>query len=217
MKETPELSMKSFSSYKGFTLIELMISMTIIVLLSVTLLANFPSSVVRLNLINVVHAAALLLREAQIKGSAVQSLNASVSGYGVRFNLANPDKILLYGDLAGTYVNNGISYGNIKYDTAPIDEVKSTTILPANYRISKVCTGTAFPFNCDPTTFTELSIAFIRPSPQPIIFVNNLTSPLFAGACIEFVYTLKAPDAGYVRSVRVLGAGLISASNQPCK
>ncbi len=80
------ISLLHKKSFRGFTLIELMVALFIMSVSTGLLLANYPDSTIRLNLLNNTHDVALLIREAQMKGSAVASDNGSIGGYGVTFS-----------------------------------------------------------------------------------------------------------------------------------
>ena len=77
-------------SMKGFTLVELMVSLFIMSVSTGLLLSNYPDSTVRLNLLNDTHNLSLLIREAQVRGSSVDSVNSSIGGYGVSISNEDP-------------------------------------------------------------------------------------------------------------------------------
>lgn len=206
--------------YRAFTLVELLMCIAIIGILSAILLSRYPDSAVRINLLNISHSITLLIQEAQVRGAAVDSANSTVAGYGVYFTTTASTSAILFADTITATQRNGIYIGDGLYTTTPLDETRSTTILPSRYSIQKLCTGTGYPFTCGASStppITTLTITFIRPNPEPLIYINDSTSlnqPI-AGACIE-LWSPYAPSAGHVRSVRVLGAGLITSSNQAC-
>jgi type II secretory pathway pseudopilin PulG len=204
---------------KGFTLIELVVSVGIIITLTGVLLINYPDATIRLNLVNTSHYIALLFREAQVRGSAVDSANGSIAGYGVYTNLTTPTKLVLFGDLVTLETKNGVYIGDKTYTTSPTDEMKSITTLPSRFQIGKLCVGTSYPFSCNENNtppITSLTVTFVRPNPEPYIYINNATSTSYTGACVE-LWSPKHAQAGHVRSVRVLGAGLITTSTDACE
>lgn len=206
---------------RGFTLIELTISIGIMILLTGVLLADYPESAIRISLINSVHKVALLVREAQVRGSAIDSANTSLGGYGIYLRLDTPDQVTLFGDsvsgVGGTTSAYGLPVGNGLYETAPVNELKSTVTLPRNYVISKLCIGQAHPFVCNSAaSLTSLTISFIRPNPQPSIYVNASKDISFSAACIE-LRSPKAPLSGHVRSVEVYSSGMIRTTALGCE
>ena len=196
---------------KGFTLIELIISMAIMSLMTVVMFADYPESSMRVNLANLTSKISLLIREAQIRGSSVDSgVSGNISGYGLYFNLANPNKVIMFNDLA-IPSSGGISVGNGLYDAV---ESNLVTNIISGFKINKLCTGGGFPFStCNATTLT---VSFTRPNPQAVIYVGaNQTPSSDGGACIE-LYSPRAPKVGHVRSVQVFNSGRISTSNKGC-
>lgn len=209
-------------TYKAFTLIELLVSMAVISILTGVLFAKYPDQSIRLNLINVTQDVALLIREAQVRGSAVDSKNKVYGGYGAYFDVAHPDKAILFSDLASVASPYGISVGDSVFDTTPTDETSSVITFPRGYTIKKLCVlvSGAFTCNSSPTPpITSLTVSFIRPNPEPRIYVNNDvsdTSAPYQGACIE-LWSAKGPQVGHVKTVRVLGIGFIQTSKTPCE
>ncbi len=209
-------------SFRGFTLVELTISIAIMITMTVVLLANYPESAVRITLINSTHKLALLVREAQVRGSAIDSLNSTIGGYGIYASLAAPNQIVLFGDIVtGAASTYGLPIGNSLYETAAPSELQSLTTLPSRYVISKLCVGTAYPFTCNAyagtPNITSLTISFTRPNPQPRIYINGstATSSSFSGACIE-LRSPRAPLSGHIRSVEIYSSGMIRSLSTGC-
>lgn len=222
--------------YKGFSLIELMMSIAIMGMMSMILLWNYPDSNVRIKMVNLTQTVALLIREVQIRGSAIDSKNGEFAGYGLHLSIAteaSSTEVILFGDktITDNYVN-GILVGDGLMSTSTNDEIRSITTFPiGGYHISKLCIASNNgAFNCNASTSPEietLTIAFVRPNSQPRIYVNDdvdlvvsvasttLDTP-YTGACIE-LSTLRAPLPGHVRSVRVEGAGFITTKISGCE
>ncbi len=202
------------SHLRGFTLIELMICLVIIMMLSGVMLANYPDSVIKLNLANNSHSTALLLREAQVRGSAVDTAGGAYGGYGVYFDSANRGYITLFGDLISVDGPYGVKIGDGVYqgvEAGPLNETKSLLTFQDGYTFSKICVGASFPFTCGSNhtpAITSLVVSFTRPSPQAHIYINNATDVEFPGACIE-LRTPRPGSLGHVRSVQVFTSGMI--------
>lgn len=208
-----------FIRMRAFTLIELLVSLAVIMVLTTVLLYRYPETSVRLTLANATHTTALLLREAQVRGSAIDSVNSSVGGYGVYISLSSPSQLVLFGDLVDGTVPKpyGVAIGDGFFQTTPIDETKTITTLPSRYVISKLCVGSGFPFTCNSANtpaITSLTVSFIRPSPLPFIYVNN-TGTTNSAACIE-LRSPEAPLSGHIRSVQVFNSGMINTSIGKC-
>jgi prepilin-type N-terminal cleavage/methylation domain-containing protein len=205
---------------RGFTLVELMISIAIFLLLSTILVANYPETITRLTLANTNQNISLLLREAQVRGSAIDSVNSTRGGYGVYVSASSPSSLVLFGDTVDLSIERpyGIPIGNGIFDMVPINETVTAVTLPDRYLVRKLCVGTGVPFECgdshDPP-IDSLTITYIRPNPMPVIYVNGTTTVNYPGACLELV-SPKAPTAGHVSTVQVFGSGMIIESAGTC-
>ena len=201
-------------SPRGFTLVELMISLGIIVLLTAVLLADYPETATRLSLVNTSQSVALLVREAQVRGSAIDSVNGAYGGYGVYASLDQTGQVVLFGDTvdSAASVGHDLPIGDGLFETSPVDETNSTLVFPRGYLITKLCTGAGYPFTCNASSTPEiqnLTISFIRPNPQAHIYINgNATTTQAAGGCIE-IHSPRAPRAGHIRSVQIYESGMI--------
>jgi prepilin-type N-terminal cleavage/methylation domain-containing protein len=218
--------------YKAFTLVELMMSVAIMGFMSAILLWNYPDSNVKIKMVNFTQTTALLVREAQIRGSSITSQGGDYAGFGVYFSLATSSEITLFADeiIPGNY-KNGILVGDGLKSTTTITEVKSLTTLPTGYVISNICVYSGSRYYCKSDTnpaIDSISISFIRPNPQPAIYVNDnalgsltsiasglIISEPFTGACIE-LSSPKAPNEGHVRSIYIEGVGSISTKIKGC-
>lgn len=204
---------------RGFTLIELMVSMAIMMTMTGVLFIRYPETIKRLTLANLTYTVALLIREAQVRGSAVDSSNSSIGGYGVYFSLANSNKVILFGDsIDGTLSPYEIIIGNGLYDISPVNESKTVTTLPSGFSVSKLCVGTGFPFICNSDnipSITTLTISLTRPDPRFSIYINDSKTGVFSAGCVE-LQSLLAPSVGHIRSVQIFNSGIIRTSNTKC-
>lgn len=215
-------------SIRGFTLIELMVSLTIVLTVTGLLLENYPESSIRLTLLNNTHAFALLVREAQVRGSAVDSdYNTSTGGYGVLINLATSSQSILFSDSTSgiNLVNSaGLSVGDGVYDvsTSP-DVIKDTILFNKGFEFKKICVAsstavTPYGFLCNTSNsppINNLTISFSRPSQNAHIYINNSTSTDFASACVQ-IYSIKSPEFGHVRSILIYHSGMVTTVTTPC-
>jgi prepilin-type N-terminal cleavage/methylation domain-containing protein len=224
---------------RGFTLMELMVSLVVMTVISTTLIYKYPETSVRLKLSNVNQDIALLLREAQIKGSAVDSANGVYAGAGAYFNIATPTQAMLFGDAVdatiampnGLPVGDGLFTPYIDFGAGGVlSEIRATTTFPTGYVVSKLCVGSSFPFTCNEDglllpipipQITTLTISFMRPNPQPHIYINDATTTDYSGACIE-VRSPNAPPpgqelpSGHIRSVQIFSSGSIRTFKGRC-
>ncbi len=208
---------------RGFTLVELSVSLAIMGVLMVIMLSRYPDSALRINLANYTHSLALLIREAQLRGSAVDSSSGAYGGYGVFVTQSDTRSIVFFGDSVEGAGSQGIAVGNGLYDTASvIAETKSTTTLPLSFRISKMCAATISGTSCNQTAaygvpaISNLTISFTRPNSQAKIYVNQNSAVRYTSACIE-LSTNRAPQTGHRRSVQVSSSGMVTTSYSPCE
>lgn len=215
-------------SMRGFTLIELMVSLTIVLTVTGLLLENYPESTIRLTLLNNTHAFALLVREAQVRGSAIDSgFNTTAGGFGIYINLATSSQAILFADSTSgvNLVNSaGLSVGDGVFDqSASPDIIKNTLLLKQGFEYKKICIAsstavTPYGFLCNTSNsppITSLNISFSRPSQNAHIYINNSTSTDFASACVQ-IYSTKTPSAGHVRSILIYHSGMVTTGMTPC-
>ena len=223
---------KFFSKYKsvrGFTLLELSISLAVMFIMVGGIFAEYPITAMRITLTNVSYSTSLLLREAQLRGSAVDSGNSSPTnvslstdspygGYGVSMSLLSSGQIILFNDTVDTNISTpyGLAIGNGLYETSPLDETKEITNFPKGYYIKKLCIlpdgSSIFSCNANYTNSIEsLVVSFTRPNPQPNIYINGTKAESFSAACIE----LSSPRAQF-RSVQVFKSGIIRTQSTKC-
>jgi len=140
----------------GFSLIELLVSIAILVVVSGLVFFNqsgFSNSVL---IENLAYEISLTIRQAQSYG--LQSKETSTvddfeSGYGVYFDLSNPTEIVLYADK-----NKDHFYDEV-FDTI-IDELKMTN------------GSSVVSLSIDGNPATKMSVSFIRPNPTAYINKN---------------------------------------------
>lgn len=231
-----ESSLFSKKNIAGFTLVEVMVAMFIMSVSTALLLSNYPDSTIRLTLLNSTHDLALLIREAQIRGSAVDSADATVGGYGVFINSATATKSILFSDsidnVDAIIVKNsaGLAIGDGLFDRAysPDDTLKRTLTLKDRFTYEKLCVASSTaseyitdptkPFLCDTVNtvpITTLTVSFTRPSQVAHMYINNNIQNDFSAACVE-LYSPKSPSPGHTRSVRILHSGVITTSTKTC-
>jgi type II secretory pathway pseudopilin PulG len=219
---------KSTSGFThGFTVIELMVSLGIMITLLTVVTINYPESTIRLNLAILTHETSLAIREAQLRGTAVDSKDLSIGGYGIYFDDTSSSTYVSFADIATETGPNGLPIGS--------DETVSTTTYKTLFRFNKLCIGKGYPFDATNNgscsgdavsgypVINTLTINFTRPKPRPIITINQndpafnpVTMSNLPGACIELVNQKKL-GAGNIRSVQVYLSGRIMTLNQGCQ
>jgi len=148
----------TLNAKRGFTLIELMVVVGIIVLISGIILANHAKFGGQVMLRNLAYDMALSIRQAQVYGISSRSFNGAkfTAGHGAYFDINNKSQFFLYTDL-----------DNNKFFT-PLNnnEIVETYSLGKSYTIDSLCIPIGQTENCN---VIKLDILFKRPEPDAII------------------------------------------------
>ncbi|MDP3726506.1 MAG: prepilin-type N-terminal cleavage/methylation domain-containing protein [bacterium] len=142
----------------GFSLVELLVSISIFTIVTGIVLANFPSFSSKIALENLGHEIALTVRQAQVFGVASREFGVGSNifpSHGVRFDSAQNTTFFLYAD----------TDKNKKYTGTP--ELLETFTIRGGNHISKICGFITPSSNC--TELQVLDVVFTRPDPEPTI------------------------------------------------
>lgn len=184
---------------KAFSLVELLVVISIFSLISLVILANhsrFNSSVL---LTSLSYDIALSIRQAQVYGLSVRGfdpgtgVNTFQVGYGLRFNST------------GSYTFFADTNKSKTYDSG--DTVLSTYTLSHTHSIKRFCATTAEQVEVcsDSGALPELDVVFYRPDPDAIISAGGATR--YSSA--KIVVT----SGSQTRTVVVASTGQISVQN----
>lgn len=206
-------------SQGGFTLIELLVTVSIMAVILGITLSGGPQALMRLSLSDATYAAELYIREAQLQGSAINSINDTYGGAGVYFDLASSTYVSKFRDRVDPSIVRSIGVGNGLYDQSPIDELDVRQIIVGRHTVAKLCVRQGVdPFTCNENNvppINNLTVSFTRPSQNTQIYINNSTTTNYSAACIQ-IDSLKAPTPGYVRSILVYRSGMIMKRLNTC-
>jgi prepilin-type N-terminal cleavage/methylation domain-containing protein len=211
---------------KGFTLIELLIGIGIMLLMTGALLGRYPETTMKLNVSNTVHGLAQMAREAQIRGSAVDSVSGLIGGYGIYLSLANNKTALLYSDNIDAVASAGKPYGlgvgnGVYISGAPDNDlIKKTISVQQGYSFKRLCilspVTMLYVCNADfSPAITSLDVSFSRPSTTAHIYINGDKSVEYSAACIE-VHSPRSPLPGHVKSVQFYHSGMMTTNLNTC-
>ena len=145
-------------SQKGFTLIELIVVVGILVVISAIVLTSYSRFGGQILLRNLAYDVALSIREAQVYGISARSfLGAEFAvGHGVYFNLIEGNNFFfLYTDVDGN-----------SFFTSAATEWVETFSIGRGYVIEQLCIPSGGEENCN---VVALDILFKRPEPDAII------------------------------------------------
>ncbi len=186
---------------KGFTLIELMVSIAIMVVITTVVVLNQSKLSEDIGLKNAVQDVSLSMRQAQVYGISVRETEPGSNnfqyGYGLDFDITHPNQYLSFYDKN----LNGIYGGG--WDCAG-PECLDVTDLMNNTSIKSICSM----LSLSPLTYdcsaSRVDIIFRRPSTQALISFNGAGIAPVLGAKVVF-----QSETGKTRSLIVFASGNI--------
>jgi len=147
----------------GFTLVELLVTMSILVVITSMILANYPGFSETLALKRTAQEIALTIRQAQVYGLSVREFGAGSGifpGYGVHFDIAgSPDTFVLFADANGNKsYDAGDGCGGLSTECVQMFKISTGD------KISKLCGDqqSSPPGDC---SLSQLDIVYLRPTP----------------------------------------------------
>jgi prepilin-type N-terminal cleavage/methylation domain-containing protein len=167
------------SGSRGFTLLELLLTMSIIGLMTGVILSSQAKFGGEIILRSLAYDVALSVRQAQTFGISVKNNPYATEysfGHGIHVNLADPREYILFADtyelVGGSPVLADSNGGDGLYSD-PREEVNVYTI-GAGYTIKQVCVTDSLGESCfDAGSDTKLDILFKRPEPDAQIRLNG--------------------------------------------
>jgi prepilin-type N-terminal cleavage/methylation domain-containing protein len=210
----------------GFTLIELMVVLAIIVTMTMIVLTNQNTFNKTLVLANTAYDIALTLRSAETfgLGSRATVVGVSNAGYGIHFENAPTNSFTLFADTSppanvsnchGLPLIGGASapdaqFGDCKFTSGLDQRVNNADFKLGNaIIISNFC---VFPvvgaWSCASTGLTSLDIVFSRPNPDAFMSRGGAYDVSLTKACI----VVSSPQGGTPRYITVAKSGQIIAN-----
>lgn len=191
-------------SESGFTLVEMMVTLSIVTLIMLTVLFNYSSFNDRLALSSAAQELAIAIRQAQTYGLTVRETKANTrvfdKAYGIYFDSRSAGNLYkdyyLFVDLNGDnkYTEAG---GCGSVNTECIEKVTMRN----NIYVSSVAvpvqvpavTNTQTGANCSTSAQTMFTISFLRPNPDARInFFDSAGNPT-TGPCAKGSIILRSP------------------------
>lgn len=208
---------------RGFTLVEMLVVLGIIVVITAVVITGQSSYNQTLLLTDTTYTVAFSIRQAQSYGLAsrnVQGVGTNV-GYGLRFSTNFPNQYFFFADTSnallpipvacevGTPGTPEAKPGNCRYDGTG-DNLIQTYSFSRGYTIGKFCGKNGSSARVCSTTdaLQNLNIVFMRPNPIAIITGTRPGATSVPFTCAE-IY-VNAPTGGAERTIRVSSLGEIS-------
>ena len=171
----------------GFTLIEFLIVTSLIIILSVVVLANYEFGGYQLSLRRSAHQLSQNIRRAEAMGMSAREFGGSVpaGGYGIHLNRVLPDNTyyILFADIDG----NGLYNTGEEIETIEFEE---------HIEVTQLCIVSCY-------CATTLDITFVPP--EPIVKFNNNTD----SACLFALVDLWSKKTAEILTVYINRVGLI--------
>lgn len=195
---------------KGFSLIELLVAISIFLVLSTTLLFNYNGMNLRLTLDMLAHQTAQWVRETQVSAMSVRHTIdvTKFPGYGLHFDRANPSQFVFFADFDGDKRYTNIPSGMNCKDTGV--ECQQVIKFQKGNLIASLCSdvGTAGISDCGVyLSAKNIDIVFTRPDPDAVITVVDDTNAVLNASRARI--TLQS-FSGYQRTIEVWTTGQIS-------
>ena len=199
----------------GFTMLELIITLTIFLILTTVMLLDYNGINNRITLDTLAHQVAQWVRQTQVSAMGVRHVQSNAGifpGYGLHFDRATPDRFTYFADLGSQ---------NKRYDPLAVgancgdvgEECEQIIMLPRGYQIEKLCSELA---NIAPvpgpdcSTFSNsnnFDIVFTRPDPDASIYGEYSVGNAASSSRAE-IYLVSTK--GYRRAVEVWVTGQVS-------
>lgn len=153
-----------YSSHRGFTLVEVLVSLGIFAVLTGVVLSNYRGYNTNALFSNASEDIVLALRQAQVYGVGSKGEGSSfTTPFGVYFEEANPNQIIIFADINPATVPPGDGVYTASQDI-PVETIKWPNDI-------KIETGGLL---CDSISVLNLSVTFTRPNPDASIYGNGV-------------------------------------------
>ncbi len=214
---------KPLFTMKGFTIIELLISLAIFAFMTAFLVAKYGNFNQGILLTNLAYDVAITLRNAQSYGINVRNrtnLNEDgyIYGFGVHFDsnsntvdgVIPRQQMIFFADAPIDTGGENLYYNGV-YDRLSGEAISIFTIKNGSY-ISSVCTGDK-PENCNSSNSTNgdtVDITFVRPDPNAIITTVDSNG---IGSKKTYAEIVLKSSSGLTKKVVVRSTGQITVEN----
>ncbi|MCW9054437.1 MAG: prepilin-type N-terminal cleavage/methylation domain-containing protein [Candidatus Pacebacteria bacterium] len=183
----------------GFSMIELVVSVGILVVITLVVLVNYAAFGGSVLIGSLAYDVGLSIRQAQVFGLSVREFGFGSGqfdvGYGVHFDMDSPQDYFIYADLDKNYIYNAD------------DGAQEVFNIGRGFSIKRVCVTTVSSTELcsDTDNINVLDITFVRPDPDAYIRVDG-----DAGTVYQSARVVVGSPQGAEREVTVESTGQIS-------
>lgn len=210
---THNIFTRSTSLQKGFSLLEMLVALTIFVVLSTSFLINYNKFNKRISIDTLAHQIAQWVRDAQVSAMSVKRSNISASifpGYGLHFSSSTPNKFIFFADRITA--NSQYDAGTGACGSATTECEREVLLLQGN-TLDAFCgdapSGVSVSAKCGALDASDtFDIVFTRPNPDAVI-TGDLGGSSFPTPYSRAQIQLHSP-AGHSRIVEVWTTGQVS-------
>lgn len=220
-KKNTRLALREQSESKGFTLVEMMISVTIISVVLSVVLWNQRSFSNNIDVANLAYKVALAVREAQVYGVSVRSSSGNYDqAYGVHFYLGNEESkknMVIFADNDGDMKYTNGPSTNTCLEVQGTECVERITMNRGNL-LSQICLvhSDDQSISCLPNdgSFTSVDVLFKRPNPDAIFVAYSDGGGAGDGvqALNAALFCVESPE-GKQKEIAVYATGQISVND----
>lgn len=229
----PALSLSRARFLRGFTLVEMMVVVSIIVIMTGVVLAGLPGFRDRSSLDLVAQEVALVIRQAQAFGSQTRFAAAAFPSYGIYFNISDVNQTFqssnsfrLFADI-GSPSDGHFSDGAGTQCAASGAECREVYTLGGGITITELnlCVKDSGTETCNSLGLDHLNIIFNRPNPEAHFAdnysssnnPNNLDNNCNGNACSYAKVILSSAKTGTAKNICVWSTGHIYVTgNSSC-
>lgn len=226
--------MESFHAHlkspRGFTLVEMLVVLAIILLLTVVVINGQSDFDRSLTITDSAYTVALSLRQAQTFGLSSRATQATnKAGYGARFEIAKPQSYVLFADVQNQLskpawcpiTQTGLpddKPGNCLYDSAT--EILQTYTFSRGFYVSRICgrsfvsPGTLYCSDDASSPLQSIDMVFLRPNTDSIITGNRVG--IGDTQLVDARIVLTSPRSGSSRLICLSYAGEVSVATSTC-
>lgn len=168
------------SGKKGFTILEVMVVVTIVSLIASVVIFSYRQFTEKLALSAATQEIAIAVRQAQTYGRSVKEVKKGGGDfntpYGVAFDISTADTRSYY-ILFTDNNNNGVYNGD--GSCSPSSECVEKDIIRNGAYISEICGSTGGSFDCAIPVVRSMTVTFVRPDRDAFIyFIDSGGNPI---------------------------------------